>query len=104
MGDSRYTWTFLSNHGHVLVAIAETPDIRLSELARKVGIGERAVQSIVNDLVDGGYVTRTRIGRRNTYAVHGNQHFRHPIEAGHAIGDLLTALADHRAATPTAAS
>lgn len=95
--EARTSWTFLTNHGHVLVAIASNPDIRLSELADDVGIGERAVQSIVNDLVAEGYLTRTRVGRRNTYEVHPDQPFRHPIEADHVVGDLLRALMGRRA-------
>lgn len=95
--DARTGWTFLTNHGHVLVAIASNPDVRLSELADLVGIGERAVQSIVNDLVAEGYLTRTRVGRRNTYEVHPDQPFRHPVEADHVVGDLLRALMGRRA-------
>ncbi len=49
-------WTFLSNHGHVLVAMKESPDARLRELAARVGISERAIQLIVGDLERAGYV------------------------------------------------
>ena len=43
-------WTFLSNHGRVLLVIAEDPDVRLRDVAASVGITERAVQMIVADL------------------------------------------------------
>jgi hypothetical protein len=86
-------WTFLTNHGHVLVCIAGNPDVRISEIAQQVGIGERAAQGIVTDLVDGGYVTRTRVGRRNHYAVNPRLPLRHPLERDHEIGELLRAVA-----------
>jgi len=86
-------WTFLTNHGHVLVCIAQNPDIRISEIADLVGIGERATHRIVQDLVEGGYVVRTHVGRRNTYSVDFSRSLRHPLEADHAIGDVFRVLA-----------
>ncbi len=90
----RREWTFLSNHAHVLVCIDRDPTIRTRDIATSVGITERATQAIVTDLVEAGYVTRTREGRRNVYAVVADAPFRHPIEANHAVGDLLSML-DH---------
>lgn len=85
----REDWTFLSNHGHVLVCLAASPDVRLRDIAAQVGISERAVQQIVGDLEAAGYVERTKVGRRNRYAVHRAQRFRHPLEAGVEVGDFL---------------
>lgn len=87
------SWTFLTNHGHVLVCIASNTEVRISEIADQVGIGERAAQGIVTDLVEGGYVTRTRVGRRNHYVVNADLPLRHPLERDHAIGELLRAVA-----------
>jgi hypothetical protein len=86
------SWTFLTNHAHVLVCIAQDPDSRLRDIAALVGITERQAQAIVNDLVDDGYLTRTRIGRRNQYEVHAELPFRHPIERDHQVGELLGLL------------
>lgn len=58
------TWTFLTNHAHVLNCIADDPESRLRDIAARVGITERAAQAIVSDLEAGGYLTRTRAGRR----------------------------------------
>ena len=93
---AKKSWTFLTNHGHVLVCIAQNPDVLLSEIADLVGIGERATHRIVQDLVDGGYVVRTHVGRRNTYSVDFTQSLRHPLEADHAIGDIFRVLAKRR--------
>lgn len=86
------SWTFLSNHGHVLVAIAKNPDIRVSEIASLVGIRERAAVRIVQDLVEGGYLTRTKIGRRNSYSIDYSQRLRHPLESEHAISKIFLGL------------
>lgn len=89
MQDEKPSWTFLTNHAHVLLCIADDPDIRGSDIATKVGITLRSAQSIVRDLVEGGYVTSVRVGRRNHYEVHTALPFRHPIERGHQIAELL---------------
>lgn len=86
-------WTFLSNHGHVLVCIAHNPDVRISEMADLVGIGERAAHRIVCDLVRDGYVVRKKDGRRNTYAVNYERPLRHPLESTHSIGEIFGVLA-----------
>jgi hypothetical protein len=91
-GDDRPRWTFLTNHAHVLVCIAEEPDIRGRDIAERVGITERATQAIIADLVADGYVTRTRIGRRNHYQVHPEAPLRHPLDQPHTIGELLETL------------
>ena len=82
-------WTFLTNHAHVLLAIAADPSVRMRDIAVRVGVTERAVQLIVADLVDAGYLTRDRVGRRNRYSVNEAGAFRHPAEASHRIGELL---------------
>jgi hypothetical protein len=82
-------WTFLTNHGHVLLAIAEDSDIRLRDIADRVGITERAAQLIVSDLERSGYVVKVRLGRRNRYTVVRGQRFRHPAEADKTVDELL---------------
>jgi DNA-binding MarR family transcriptional regulator len=86
------TWTFLTNHAQVLLCLAETPDIRLRDVAERVGITERATQRIVAELVDGGYVKTERIGRRNRYTVDRQHAMRHSAQLGYEIGALLETL------------
>lgn len=90
-------WTFLSNHGHVLVQVSRDPEARLRDIAAGVGITERAAQSILVDLEQGGYVSKTRVGRRNSYRVHDDLPFRHPAESAHAVGELLRIFSDAEA-------
>jgi DNA-binding transcriptional ArsR family regulator len=87
-------WTFLSNHGHVLVCLAQNPDARLRDVAQAVGITERAVQKIVSDLEAAGVVERERDGRRNRYRLHTERPLRHPIEAHRTVGALLGMVLD----------
>lgn len=82
-------WTFLSNHGHVLVCLAADPDARMRDVAARVGITERAVQMIVGDLEEAGFVIRERVGRRNRYTVVKQGRFRHALEAHVRVGDFL---------------
>jgi DNA-binding transcriptional ArsR family regulator len=85
-------WTFLSNHGHVLVMLTREPGVRMRDVAERVGITERAVQQIVRDLRDAGYIEIERVGRRNRYRVAKQLPLRHPVEHDTAIGELLEVL------------
>jgi PAS domain S-box-containing protein len=85
-------FVLLSNHGQALVAIAENPDVLLREIAQRLGITERATQSIVNDLVNAGYVQRTRVGRRNRYTVDADKPFPHPALRQSPVRWLLWGL------------
>jgi DNA-binding IclR family transcriptional regulator len=91
--DEPRNWTFLTNHAQVLLCLADTPDIRLRDVAERVGITERATQRIVAELADAGYVKTERIGRRNRYTVDRQHAMRHSAQLGYEIGALLEALA-----------
>jgi len=86
-------WTFLTNHAHVLICIAQDPNARLRDVADRVGITERAAQRIVADLVEAGYVERSKEGRRNRYRLNPDLPLRHPIEREHSIGEVIELLA-----------
>lgn len=87
------TWTFFTNHAHALFCLAADPDLRIRDLALRVGITERAAQRIVAELADAGVVEIERVGRRNRYRVNLSQPLRHPVEAGHTVGELVAVLA-----------
>lgn len=88
----RAGWTFLSNHGHVLLCLAADPDARLRDVAERVGITERSVFGIIESLEQAGIVERQRVGRRNTYRIDASIALRHPVEAHHTVGDLIELL------------
>ncbi|MDH4282504.1 MAG: winged helix-turn-helix domain-containing protein [Myxococcales bacterium] len=83
------SWSFLSNHGHILVWIARDPNVRVREIAQAVGITERAVQRILGELEEAGVISRIRQGRRTHYEIDQRSPLRHPIEAEHSVGELL---------------
>ncbi len=83
------SWTFFSNHSHVLLCLHKDPDIRLREVATKVGTTERAVQKIVAELEEAGVLKRKRVGRRNHYVIETSANLRHPIESHRSVADLL---------------
>lgn len=93
---SKNGWTFLTNHAHVLLCIAENPDVLLREVAVRVGITERAAQRIVAELESEGYVSHVKVGRRNRYDVHPDRPLRHPLEDHLEIGALLRVLTARR--------
>lgn len=82
-------WTFLTNHAHVLICIAEDPKARIRDLAGRVGLTERGIQKIIAELEDGGYLTHVRQGRRNVYVVRPNQPLRHRVERHGSVAVLL---------------
>ena len=82
-------WTFLTNHAHVLIALNANPDLVLREVANQVGITERGVQRIVQDLEDEGFIRREKVGRKNHYQILADQPLRHPLESHRSVADLL---------------
>ncbi|MFI6504876.1 helix-turn-helix transcriptional regulator [Nonomuraea typhae] len=92
----RPTWTFLTHHARVLLEIARNPEVRLREVASGIGITERTVQIIVNDLRAAGYLDRERVGRRNRYSLNTELRFRYPTEADVPVRRLIDMFADRR--------
>jgi predicted transcriptional regulator len=93
------TWTFLSNHARVLVCIAKQPNIRISDVAQLVGIRERTAHRIVHDLSDAGYLSVSKEGRNNVYAVNLDLPLRHPLESDHTIRAIIAPLTKNRRIT-----
>ncbi len=85
-------WTFLTNHTHVLVCLAQNEDITLREVAQQVGITERAVHAIIASLEEEGVLARSREGQRNRYKINRNYRLRHPLESHCRIGQLLALI------------
>jgi hypothetical protein len=89
-------WRFVTSHTQVLLCIARNPEIRIRDVAQLTGITERAAQRIIADLIEAGYVARTRVGRRNHYVVNADVKMRHPLQHEYEIGELLDLLFDRR--------
>ncbi|WP_308250405.1 helix-turn-helix transcriptional regulator [Sphaerisporangium fuscum] len=95
------SWTFLTHHARVLLEIARNPQTRLRDIAAVIGITERAVQGIVSDLHQEGYLSRSKIGRRNRYTINPDRGFRYPTESNVPIGVLLDIFTRHQRARDT---
>ncbi|MFI9159253.1 helix-turn-helix transcriptional regulator [Kitasatospora aureofaciens] len=85
-------WTFLTNHARVLVQIARDPGIRVRDIATRCLLTERAVQRIITDLEQAGYLSHERRGRTNHYSVLAGKQLRHPADAGPTVAELLATL------------
>ncbi len=83
------TWTFITNHARVLMVISQDPTVRLRDIASSLDITERAAQRIITELVDEGYLSRKREGRRNVYTVHPKRPMRVPQAKSVDIGSFL---------------
>ena len=91
MGE-RPRWTFLTSHASVLLEVARQPDATVREIAERAGLTERQAHRVLADLVDDGYLHRTRVGRRNRYRIDEALPMRHPSVADRRVGELLEAL------------
>ena len=90
----RDAWTLLTSHGHVLVEIARNPEARIRDLGAAAGITERATAAIIADLEAAGYVTRTKVGRRNRYTVNLDLGFRHTAQQHLQVGPFLALMTE----------
>jgi hypothetical protein len=89
-------WTFLTNHAQVLICIAHDPAVRLRDIGERIGLTERAVHRIVTELVEAGYITRRRNGRRNHYTINSHFPLPDPVARDRNVGELLAILAGPR--------
>lgn len=85
-------WTFLTNHSHVLILLYRNPSMVLRKVALQIGITERAVQRIIADLEQEGFIMREKVGRQNHYRILSENHLRHPVEQHRTIGDVLAVI------------
>ena len=86
MADPAHQWTFFSNYAHVLVCLAENPDVRLRDIT------ERTAFRLIGELEEAGIIERAREGRRNHYIINTDAHLRHSIEEHCTVGELLDAV------------
>lgn len=91
-GSAPRGWTFLTNHAHTLLCLAQGESLTARELSQRIGITERSVQAILADLIADGYLGKSKVGRRNSYTVNPDGRLRHPLESAHTVGDLIKAL------------
>lgn len=94
-------WNFLTNHGRALLCLSRDPESRLRDIAASLGITERRAYGIVADLCDGGYVVKSKEGRRNRYQIQDHLPLPEPHGRELPIGDVLELLAGDQASRPS---
>jgi IclR helix-turn-helix domain len=86
------SWSFLSNHGRVLLCLAHDPAMRLRDIAARMGITERSAYGIVADLTQAGYITKGKDGRRNHYQIQAHLPLPEPTSRERTVGEVLALL------------
>ena len=84
-------WSFFTNHGLVLVAVAKHRHSTAREIGDAVGITERAAHRLIGDLEEAGYITKTKVGRKNQYKIHSDVPLKDEVSDA-AVGELLMIL------------
>ena len=97
-------WRFLTSHARALVCIARDPDVRLRDIAAALGVTERTVFGIVNDLTEAGYVVKEKDGRRNRYRIQHHLPLPRRFPREPTIGEVLAVLVHTGATEPVQAA
>ena len=84
-------WSFITNHGLVLAAIAKHPQSTAREIGNTVGITERTAHKIIVHLEEAGYITKIKAGRKNKYKIHSKVPIKDEASDA-AVGELLVML------------
>lgn len=85
-------WTLLSHHAHFLIAIDHDPGYTIDQLAQILGLTSRSVVGLINDLVEVGYISKTRDGRHNHYEIKRDSMLRHSTSEGKTVGQMISVL------------
>jgi DNA-binding MarR family transcriptional regulator len=88
------SWTLLSHHAHLLLALDRDPNFTIDQMAQILGITSRSVVNLINDLVDDGYLSKTKDGRNNHYEINRKAPLRHSTSQGKTVGQLIAALGE----------
>lgn len=92
MSQSDSDWTFFSNHGHVYFLLATNENIVVREIALRVGVTERSIMGILQDLEEADYIEREKVGRSNKYKIVPKKTLRHPLESDVLLKDLVNLI------------
>jgi len=84
-----HSWTFLTKHADVFLALVREPSGRVSEIAVAAGITERSTYRILADLEHAGYVRRRKEGRCNRYEVRVDLPLGEPVVEDRFLRDLV---------------
>ena len=89
-------WNFITNHGLLLLYISQNPQCTMREMASALGLTERTIQRVLDDLEAEGYVTWQRTGKGNIYEINNTRGLKHELTRDVIVGDLLALLGSGR--------
>ena len=81
----------MSNHGRVLLFLADDPGMRLRDMAR-LNITERNAHGIVSDLAAAGSISKHKDDRRNHYQIVAHPPLPEPITREMIFREVLALL------------
>ena len=85
-------WTFITNHGLVILYISRNPQCTMREMAAALNVTERTIKRILEDLQIAGYITWQRAGKGNIYEFNSTKELKHELTRDVIVGDLLDLL------------
>ena len=85
-------WTFITNHAAVLTMLAREENLTARRIAAALNITTRTVYRIVHDLETEGYITVSKEGRENRYAVNQSLPLRRESQRDIQVRNLLQAI------------
>lgn len=94
--------SFVSNHGRVLLFLADDPGMRLHDIAARLSITERSAHGIVTDLTAAGDISKYKNGRRDRYQLVAPQPLPEPITREETFREVLALLPGAPAGQPPA--
>jgi len=86
------SWTFLTKHADVFLALARESTMRVPEIAVAAAITERSTYRILADLEHAGYVRRRKEGRRNHYELRVDLPLGEPLVEDGFLRDLVAVI------------
>ena len=89
-------WNFITNHGLVLLYISHNPQCTMRDIAFAIGVTERSIQRVLDDLASEGYVTWERTGKGNIYEINQTRGLKHELTRDVIVTDLLDLLGHKR--------
>jgi hypothetical protein len=91
---------FATSHTRVLLTVEQDPELRIEEIADAADIAVRSAYRILAELVEAGYLQRTRVGRRNHYELNRDLPLGDSIVGEHTLSELLSFIGNHPPAPP----
>ena len=93
---------FVSDHGRVLLFLADDPGMRLQDIAARLRVTERSAHGIVTDLTAARSISRHNDDRRRRYEIVARQPLPEPITREETFREVLALLPGAAAGQPPA--